>query len=192
MVTWLVYRVVTAFGWRYAGKLPDIPKMIVAGAPHTTNWDFILFLGALRHFDIKVRYLGKHTLFRWPFGYFFRAFGGVPVDRSRAGGVVAQVKEAFDEQDEMILVVAPEGTRRAAPFWRSGFVKIAEGVGVPVVFAGIDFPRKTVTIGPAVSYEGDLTGFMDQARAFYKGKEGLKAEYQGPVRVREEEAGAAS
>lgn len=187
MITWLVYRLLLAFGWRYEGELPDIPKMIVAGAPHTTNWDFILFLGALHHFDIKVKYLGKHTLFRWPFGYFFRAFGGIPVDRSRPGGVVSQVKEAFDEVDEMILVVAPEGTRRRVPYWRSGFVKIAEGVGVPVVFASLDFATKTVTIGPTVRYEGDLGAFMDQARQFYSDKTGLKPENKGPVLVREEE-----
>ena len=149
--------------------------------------DFILFLGALRHFDIRVKYLGKHTLFRWPFGYFFRAFGGIPVDRSRPGGVVSQVKEAFDEREEMILVVAPEGTRQKVPYWKSGFIKIAEGVGVPIVFAGIDFPNKTVSLSPPVSYEGDVTGFMNQARSFYEGKDGLKPDFKGPVRVKEED-----
>ena len=161
--------------------------MIVAGAPHTTNWDFMLFLGALHHFDIRVKYLGKHTLFRWPLGYFFKAFGGIPVDRSAPGGIVGQVKEAFDASDELILVVAPEGTRERVPYWKSGFIKIAEGVEVPVVFAGIDFPNKTVVLGPPVTYRGDVKQFMDEARAFFEGKDGLKPGHKGPVRVREED-----
>ncbi len=186
MVTWLAYKYLTWRGWRFQGEVPDIPKMIIAGAPHTTNWDFVLFLGALHHFDLKVKYLGKHTLFRWPLGYFFRAFGGIPVDRSRPGGIVAQVREAFDGAEKLILVVAPEGSRRPVPYWKSGFIKIAEGVGVPVVFASIDFPNKKVLIGPTVSYEGDVTAFMDQARDFFEGKDGLKPENKGPVRVEEE------
>lgn len=188
MVTWLVHRLLTWRGWRFEGEIPDLPKMIIAGAPHTTNWDFILFLGALHHFDIKVRYLGKHTLFRWPFGLFFRAFGGIPVDRSRPGGIVAQVKEAFDEADDLILVVAPEGTRKRVEYWKSGFLKIAGGVGVPVLFAGIDFPNRTLTVSPPVSYHGDVGEFMGKARAFYEGKDGLKPMFKGPVRVREEDS----
>lgn len=186
-MTWLAYRYLTALGWTFHGKLPDVPKMIITGAPHTSNWDFVLFLGALYHFDMKVKFLGKHTLFRWPFGYFFRAFGGIPVDRSRPGGVVAQVKEAFDAFNELILVVAPEGTRRPVPYWKSGFIKIAEGVGVPIVFAAVDFSRKEVTLSPMVEYDSGVSRFMDQARAFYADKVGKYPENQGPVRVKEED-----
>ncbi|MDX1469668.1 MAG: 1-acyl-sn-glycerol-3-phosphate acyltransferase [Acidimicrobiia bacterium] len=188
MITWLAHRLLTLFGWRFEGTLPDEPKFIVAGAPHTTNWDFILFLAALRHYDMKVTYLAKHSLFRWPFRYFFAAFGGIPVDRSRPGGVVAQVRDAFDDRDEMILVVAPEGTRGRTDFWRSGFIKIAEGVGVPVVFAAIDYPTKTVRLSGPVAYRGDLGEFMGQARDFFGRSQGLRPANGGPVRVREERA----
>jgi 1-acyl-sn-glycerol-3-phosphate acyltransferase len=180
---WLSYRIFTAIGWRFVGEIPDIPKMVIIGAPHTSNWDFFLFLAALHRYRMKVRFLGKHTLFRWPFGYFFRKLGGIPVDRSRAGGVVAQVKQTFDDAQEMILVVAPEGTRRAAPRWKSGFVEIAAKSDVPVVFAGVDGPGRTLVIGPPHRVGADRTGFMDRVRAFFNDKDGINPQGKGPVRI---------
>lgn len=160
--------------------------MIVIGAPHTTNWDFVLFLAALKHYDLHVKYLGKHTLFRWPFGRFFERMGGIPVDRAKASGVVGQVGEAFDAQDEMVLVIAPEGTRRAGRWWKSGFLKIAEAARVPIVPAGIDYQTKTITIGEATYFDGDAPGFMEKTRQFYEDKRGLHPEFETPVVLRDE------
>jgi len=180
---WLSYRVMKTLGWTFLGEIPDIPKMVIIGAPHTSNWDFILFLAALHHYDIRVRFLGKHTLFRWPLGYLFRAIGGIAVDRTRPRGVVGQVRAAFDAEDRMILVIAPEGTRDAAPSWKSGFIEIAETAGVPMVLAGVDGPSRTLTIGPAVEVRGDRVAFMDRVRAFYIDKRGLRPGLKGPVRL---------
>lgn len=157
--------------------------MVVIGAPHTSNFDFILFLGALHYLNVSVRYLGKHQLFRWPFGWLFKRWGGIPVDRTRAGGVVGQTKAAFDEADEMILVIAPEGTRSAAKKWKSGFVKIAEAAQVPIVPAGVDGPNKVLTIGPAIEVGPDL---MDNIKAFYANQPGLKPDRKGPVQLVED------
>ena len=180
---WLSYRVCRALGWRFEGALPDVPKMVIVGAPHTSNWDFFLFLAALHYFDMKVKFLGKHTLFRWPFGGLFRRWGGIPVDRRRATGVVDQVKEAFDAATEMILVVAPEGTRSAAPMWKSGFLEIAERVGVPVVPAGVDGVNKVVTMGPAQPVGLAREDLMGRLRAFYEGKTGVRPALASPVRL---------
>lgn len=166
--------------------MPPIPKLIILGAPHTTNWDFVLFLAALQHYRLKVRYLGKHSLFRWPFGTFFERLGGIPVDRSKASGVVGQVASAFDSRPEMVLVIAPEGTRGAGRWWKSGFLKIAEAASVPVVLAGVDYSTKTMTIGEEIRFEGDATAFMDLARDFYRDKRGLYPENETPVVLREE------
>jgi len=185
-VTWLVHRLLTLRGWRFLGVLPDDPKMIIIGAPHTTNWDFLLFMGALRAYRMKVRFVGKDGLFRWPFGYFFRALGGIPVSRSRPGGVVGQVVREFEEADRMILVIAPEGTRRAAPTWKSGFIHIARGAGVPVVPASVDFTSREVELGAAIPVTDDIVGFMDQLRVFYEGKRGLLSQGIGPITVAEE------
>jgi 1-acyl-sn-glycerol-3-phosphate acyltransferase len=177
-----------ALGWRITGTFPDLPKMVVIGAPHTSNWDFFLFLAAIHHFDLKVRFLAKHTLFRWPFGWMFRKVGGIPVDRKRPGGIVGQVGQAFATEPHLILVIAPEGTRKAAPHWKSGFVEIAAAADVPVVFAGVDGPAKVLTIAPPEWVGTDRAVFMDRLRAFYEDKPGINPRGKGPVRIAGEES----
>lgn len=168
-------------GWSYQGELADEPKMVVAAAPHTSNWDFVVFLAALSRYGVRARFLGKHSLFEPPLGWAFRRLGGIAVDRRRAGGLVAQVAEAFESEQEMILVIAPEGTRRAARFWRSGFYEIAQATGVPIVLAAVDYPSKVVTIGPTLPPGSTLVDVMDEARRFYRDKVGLVPENAGPV-----------
>lgn len=185
---WLSYRVCRAFGWRFEGTVPDVPKMVIVGAPHTSNLDFFLFLAALHHYDIKVRFLAKHTLFRRPFGSLFRRWGGIPVDRARARGVVDQVKRAFDAADELILVIAPEGTRSAAPRWKSGFFEIAESVGVPVVPAGVDGDNKVVTMGEAQPLGLTRDQLMDRLREFFAGMKGIRPKNAGQIRLAGETA----
>lgn len=190
MVKWLAHKWVLIRGWRFVGDLPPVPKMIIVGAPHTTNWDFVIFLAALFHYRLRVKFLGKHTLFRRPFGAFFERLGGIPVDRSRASGVVGQVVSAFDDSEEMVLVMAPEGTRGSGRWWKSGFLKIAQGASVPIVFAGIDYPTMTVTLGSGIRFDGDAAAFMEVAREFYRDKRGLHPELKTPVTLREELKGS--
>lgn len=183
---WLSYRIFTALGWRVEGELPDVPKMVIIGAPHTSNWDFFLFLAVIYHFGIKVSFLGKAGLFRWPFGFMFRKVGGIPVDRSKGGGLVGQVAAAFDARERMILVVAPEGTRAAAASWKSGFAEIAQGADVPVVFAGVDGPSKKVVMSPPEKVGQDRSEFMDRVRAFYADKPGIYPSGKSDVRLADE------
>jgi 1-acyl-sn-glycerol-3-phosphate acyltransferase len=173
-------------GWRFDGEFPDIPKMVIIGAPHTSNWDFFLFLAAIHRFNLEARFLGKSSLFRWPFGFMFRKVGGIPVNRTNAGGLVRQVKAAFAAEDEIALVIAPEGTRKAASKWKSGFVEIAEIADVPVVFAGVDAANKTVRIGPPEMVGPDRSSFMDRVRSFYAETTGINREGKGPVRLARE------
>lgn len=160
--------------------------MIIIAAPHTSNWDFMFFLAAVHAFKIRLSFLAKDGLFRWPFGYFFRALGGIPVTRSRSKGLVEQVVAAFEREDELTLLIAPEGTRSAAPKWKSGFLYIARETNAPVVMASIDASRKEVTLSGALPYTGDPVEFMDSIREFYEGKQGLRPENMGPIRVSEE------
>ena len=185
-MTWLAERWLKWRGWRFIGAMPPLDKFVIIGAPHTSNWDFVIFLGAIRHWGITPRFVGKHTLFRWPFGYFFRKLGGIPVDRDRPGGMVRQVADEFGRSARLILVVAPEGTRKAAPYWKSGFAKIAAAAGVPIVPAFVDFPGKRVVVGDPVVHTGDEKALMDRLRPFFEagvGKDGLG---KGPVRLKEE------
>lgn len=187
-MTWLAEKWLKLRGWRFVGGMPELEKMILVGAPHTSNWDFIVYLGAIRHWHISPRYIAKHTLFRWPFGPFFRRFGGIPVDRAKAGGLVGQVTAEFDRSERMILVMAPEGTRSAAPYWKSGFVKIAADSGAPIVPVYIDFESLEVVLGSPIEFDGDEKALMDQLRDFFSSGRGKKREGEGPVRLREEKS----
>lgn len=186
LLTWLAEKWLKWRGWRFIGDMPDLDKMILVGAPHTSNWDFVLYLAAIRHWRISPCYVGKHTLFRWPFGYFFRRFGGIPVDRTRPGGIVEQVVAEFERSNRMILVMAPEGTRKAAPYWKSGFLNIAEAAGVPIVPVYIQFPRKEVVLGSPLWFKDDERAFMDRLRVFFEPGKGKNGEGNGPVRLKEE------
>lgn len=181
---WLSARVFDLLGWKIEGQLPDVPKMVIVGAPHTSNWDFFLFLAVIHHLGIRVKFLGKASLFRKPFGWMFRKVGGIPVDRSKAVGLVGQVKKEFDTADEMILVIAPEGTRGAADNWKTGFIEIAEAADVPIVFAGIHAPDKTIHISDGHRVAGDRERLMDEVRAFYSKMVGVVATRTGPIRLR--------
>jgi 1-acyl-sn-glycerol-3-phosphate acyltransferase len=185
-MTWLAERWLKWRGWRFVGQMPQLDKFIIIGAPHTSNWDFVLFLGAIRHWDLSPKFVGKHTLFRWPFGYFFRRLGGIPVDRDRPGGMVRQVADQFEQSDQMILVVAPEGTRKAAEYWKSGFARIAAAAQVPIVPVFVDYPGRRVVAGDPVYHDGNEKALMDRLRPFFDAGAGKDPTGKGPVRLKEE------
>lgn len=185
---WLAERYLKIRGWKFIGSLPEIDKLIVIGAPHTSNWDFVIYLAAISHWNFRPRYLGKHTLFQGPFGWLFRRWGGIPVDRRQQGGMIGQVAQTFAENETIALVLAPEGTREAAPEWKSGFLAIAEAVDAPIVPARVNFEKKEIVLGDPISHHGDTTSTMDAIREFFADAVGKNAEGKGPIRVKEESA----
>ena len=144
-VLWLYRRK----GWEIEGKAPEAQRCVIIGAPHTSNWDFVFFIGATHAFGVAPSFMGKKSLFRWPLRRFMFDMGGVPVDRSKRGNYVAELKKEFARREEMRLVIAPEGTRGEVNRWRSGFYHIALGAGVPMVCGMMDYKRKVVGLGPA-------------------------------------------
>jgi 1-acyl-sn-glycerol-3-phosphate acyltransferase len=185
-VRWLARVLLGARGWRFEGALPPAPKFVAIGVPHTTNWDFVVFLAVLSHFGVRARWIGKHTLFRPPFGGLMRRLGGIAVDRTKATRVVDQVAAEFSRAERLILVIAPEGTRSRAAHWKSGFYEIARRAGVPIALAYLDYPGKRAGIGPLLVPSGDVAADMDRIRAFYADKVGKHPEQQGPIRLRDE------
>lgn len=171
-------------GWRVEGNLPDTPKYVVIGAFHTTNWDFPLMLLLKSAIGLKVRWVGKHSLFRWPLGWLMRRLGGIPVDRRSPHNYVEQIVDAFRRRDELILVIAPEGTRKKTEYWKTGFYYIALGAGVPIALGFADYPRKVGGIGVSFMPTGDFEADLAQIRAFYADKRGLHTEKQGEIRIR--------
>ena len=156
-------------GWQLQGHAPAARKYVVLGVPHTTNWDFIFFAGAVQRLGMKPSFMGKHTLFRWPLRRFMIDMGGMPVNRAKPGGYVRTVIRAFTAADEMALVIAPEGTRSSDGKWRTGFYHIAHGAGVPIVPAWVDHERKLGGIGEPVMPTGDYRADMAKLVAFYRG-----------------------
>jgi len=154
-------------GWSVEGQRPEMPKIVLVGAPHTSNWDFIYYLGAARALDLDLKFLGKASLFRWPLGGTLRDLGGVPVDRSQARDIVRTMVAEFGRRDRFILTIAPEGSRSSSDRWKTGFYNIALAAEVPIVFVSIDYPRKQITVGPTLFPNGDYEADMKGAEIFY-------------------------
>jgi 1-acyl-sn-glycerol-3-phosphate acyltransferase len=142
-------------GWRVEGEIPNLPKFVIAVAPHTSNWDFLVGLWVKLALRLGARFVGKHTLFWGPLGTYMRWLGGVPVDRDAAAGFVGEAARALRQAEAFVLVLAPEGTRKRTDKWKSGFYRIAAEAGVPILLARFDYPRKAVIFGPLVEPSGD-------------------------------------
>lgn len=166
--------IMRAVGWRVDGTPPDLPKYIIIGAPHTSNWDFILFLGIVFRLKINASYMGKMELFRSPLSWFFYYCGGIPVDRSKSTGLVEQTVEACEKADHFILVIAPEGTRHGVKEWKRGFYHIAKGAGIPIVLAKVDGRHKTAHVGQVFYPTEDVEADMKAIQGAFKGLMGIK------------------
>jgi 1-acyl-sn-glycerol-3-phosphate acyltransferase len=174
-------------GWQPEGERPSAPRFVLIAAPHTSNWDLAYLLALAEVYDLHISWMGKHQIFRWPFGGLFRSLGGIPIRRhERADRVGAMAKE-FVERETFALVVPSEATRALAPYWKSGFYHIARRAEVPIVMGFLDYRRKRGGFGPALRATGDIQQDMDRIRAFYADKVGKYPEKFGPVRLREED-----
>jgi 1-acyl-sn-glycerol-3-phosphate acyltransferase len=132
--------------WRIVGEIPNQPKLVVIAAPHRSNWDFVVGIAAKLALGVDASWLGKHTLFRRPFGWMFRQLGGIPVDRRSAQNTVASVVGEFAAHNRLVIALAPEGTRKAGAEWKSGFWHIAHGAGVPILPVAFDWAAHTVRV----------------------------------------------
>jgi 1-acyl-sn-glycerol-3-phosphate acyltransferase len=156
-----------ALRWRVEGEVPDLAKFVIAVAPHTSNWDFIVGTAVMFALDLRLTFIGKHTLFRWPFERVLRWMGGVPVDRAAPEGVVGEAVRGFEGTRARILAIAPQGTRGPVPHFKSGFLRIARGAGVPVVLASLDYGARCVRFGPSFVPGEDVDEELRRVEAFF-------------------------
>ena len=158
------------FRWKFSGKFDTtIPKYIVIVAPHTSNWDFIIGIFARTSIGIgHAKYLGKSQLFKWPYGFIFRALGGHPVDRSKHNNLVEAVVAIFNSKEKFAVALAPEGTRKKVGKLKTGFYHIAEAAKIPIYLVGFDYPSKTVKISEAYYPSGDIDKDMPEIMKFFK------------------------
>lgn len=164
-------------GWREASGPPAIRKYIVLAAPHTTNMDLFYMLFATMAMQLPVTWMMKDTAFWWPVGILWRKLGGIPVNRRAASNIVRQVVDVFNERDELALLIAPEGTRKAVKHWKLGFYWMALGAGVPIVPGYIDHKTKRIGIGEPIPVTGDIAADFEALRAFYGEKTGIYPDY---------------
>lgn len=156
-------------GWKLTGDFPDVPRAIIIGVPHTSNMDGYYAIAAMFTLSLHVGIMAKDSMFFWPLGWFFRWLGFIPIDRGASKGVVEQTVARFREYDQLLLVVAPEGTRGGAEKWKTGFYHIAHQTGVPIILGGIDYAKKELSFNGAFSPTGDIDADLDRLYAFYAG-----------------------
>lgn len=162
----------------------DGPRILI-GAPHTSNFDFVLMLGIAWDAGMKIHWLGKRELFKGIAGPIMRGLGGIAVDRSNAAGVVDAVVRQAKQSDRFLLVVTPEGTRQGKG-WRSGFYRIAMAAGLPVTLGFADGATKSAGLGLTITLTGDVVADMNRIREFYAPITGVRPEYRTEPRLHDE------
>ena len=166
---------------------PNRPTILI-GAPHTSNWDFVVMLAIAWRLRVDVHWLGKHSLFTGWRGPIMRGLGGIPVDRSDPSKIVDEVVGRIRKGEVFALVITPDGTRGGHTHWKSGFHRIAMATGMPVTLGYLDTTTHTTGLGPTLEMSGDIAADMDRIREFYADKRGIRPHLQVTPRLREEDS----
>jgi 1-acyl-sn-glycerol-3-phosphate acyltransferase len=169
------------FGWTCVGEPPTDKKYMMVSGPHTSNWDFYILLMYLFKYRIPIHWLGKSNLFKGPFAPLVRWMGGIPVDRSKSNNLAQQVIDFYNDADELIVLITPEGTRSKVDKWKTGFYHIAHGANIPINSGYVDFEIKELGWGPRWVPTGEVEKEIGEIRAFFATKSGKYPEL-GPDR----------
>lgn len=164
---WLGRTLLRIGGWRVVGEFPDLPRVVIIAAPHSSGWDAYWGLAAKLAMGLDMVFMAKREIFIGPLGWLLRWFGGIPVDRRAPGGVAGQVAARIRQSERMWFVLAPEGTRRPVERWKSGFWHIAKRAEVPVFCAWFHYPERTIGLGPLVELSDNLEADLARIRALY-------------------------
>ena len=174
-------------GWKAKADL-DIQllpeKFVAILAPHTSNWDLLFIMGVIFALGLKFNWFGKEEAFRWPIGGIFKKLGGIPIERNTSKNMVQQTVELIGSREQVIVGIAPEGTRSTAKYWKTGFYHIAHQAAVPLVLAFLDYDRKVGGLGPLMETTGDIEEDFKEIRGFYKGVSAKYPECVGEVAIK--------
>jgi 1-acyl-sn-glycerol-3-phosphate acyltransferase len=176
--------ILSAFGWSTIYVPFPEPRGVLVVYPHTSNWDFVIGMLYRLGRGVPVHWLGKHSLFRWPFGGLLRRLGGIPVDRRAPRGAIRSIADEFERRDFMWIGLAPEGTRSHTDHWKSGFYQIALAAKVSCGLGFIDYPTKTLGITAYIQFTGDVEEDLAKIRAFYADKRGLRPGQASDIQLR--------
>lgn len=169
-------------GWNLVADLPPVQKYLLIGAHHTSSWDFPLVLLMMAALGLRLRWIGKDSLFKGPQGFVMRWLGGIPVERGARKNFVAQIIDLYQKRKEMVITIAPEGTRGAVDHWKTGFYHIAAGANVPIAMGFLDYATKTCGVGGYFYPTGDTDTDISVLQNFYLDKFGKFPQKQGNVR----------
>ena len=166
--------VLRLLGWRFVGEFHSRPKMIIIVAPHTSNWDFLLFVFTVSVLRFQPRVLIKSTLFVGPLGWFLRYCGAIPVNRQKASSLVTYIADVFHDNQEFVLIITPEGTRSANPNWKRGFHHIATAANVPILIVSVDSSVRCITIEQVFQPTDNVDSDIKVIKSIFDTKRGLK------------------
>ncbi len=159
--------VLRLLGWQVGEAPPDLPKYVIIGAYHTSNWDGILLILYKLIFQVDIKFLMKDSMFRGLLGPFARWLGGIAIDRSHSQNTVEQIAELYRRSQRLVIAISPEGTRRRTDYWKTGFYHIARQADVPIVLAYLDYERKIGGFPQVVMPSGNIEADMVLIREFY-------------------------
>ena len=169
---WIGRSVLRLGGWQITGQWPNVDRLVVIVAPHSSAWDVVWGIAAKVAMGIGIVFMGKKEAFWGPLGWLLRKFGGIPVNRSAPAGIVQQIVRQMRESPCMWFVLAPEGTRKQVTKWKSGFWKIAKAADAPVFCFWMDYPTKTIGMGPMVELTEDLDADLVRIRQLFANHQG--------------------
>ncbi len=157
---WLLARL----DWQVEGEFPDEPRLVVAIAPHSSNWDFVIGASLMFVFGLRVSFVAKHTLFWWPLGSFMRWLGGIPVDRAQPEGLAEALSGEYRRREQLWLAITPEGTRSAGARFKSGFYRVAQAAQVPVLPVYFNYRRRVTGFLPPLKPGEDIAAGVEKIR----------------------------
>ncbi|MDC0088799.1 1-acyl-sn-glycerol-3-phosphate acyltransferase [Porticoccaceae bacterium] len=165
---WFGRTILRVLGWRVEGEIPNLERILIIGAPHTSNWDFVYAMAAILGLNIKLRWLGKHTIFKPGVTWFMEWLGGIPVNRGKPESIVDNVARLVEQDKGIVIGLAPEGTRKKVETWKTGFLRIAEAIDCKIFIIGLDFPGKRIVLDQLFEPTGDYDADIATLQAFYR------------------------
>ncbi|WP_394749672.1 1-acyl-sn-glycerol-3-phosphate acyltransferase [Spongiimicrobium salis] len=164
-------------GWRLQGTFPKVDKCVIIVAPHTSWVDFFIGILVRKLWNEEINFIGKQSLFKPPFGWYFKWMGGAPIDRSKNNDMVKAIAKIFSERNTFRLALAPEGTRKRVSAWKTGYYYIAQAANVPIVMVAFDYGSKQVKISDPYPISSFKEGELEKKHEFFNGVVGKVPEY---------------